>query len=969
MPVIPEYTAQQGLDIGSTPTANVDGGAIGQGMGQIGQGLTQVADAAERYQRLQLQKSQFQLSQNLDLFNQQQAGKYEDAKNNAPVNGDGFHTSWMQQNGQAQKDFLATVPPELQQEAQSRLAITGEQWANKSADDERTIGGNYVTNSLTQNYNTYKNAIVRDPNAKDAAQSTLFQQIDVAPYLSNVTKASLKRGVENGLQVEQLKALAGSDPNLVRQFQGLPPQGQAAQPGAGVPANANPQLAALDQKYSLPPGYLERTMMIESGGKDVANAQGSGAQGPFQFIPSTAARLGVDPHDFTSSADGAARLAQEGVAALTPVLGRAPTAGELYLAHQQGAAGAAKLLANPNAPAASIVGTKAVIQNGGTQGMTAGDFANMWTSKFGNSSLPSYAQAAANQNAPGIPGQTSAPPLQPDPRFSTVTPDQWTSVFNDARQQQSQNMAISKGQLEPQVQDATNALMTNGKYDGQLPTQQQFVQAYGPVEGSQRFGQFQQVVQVGKEIDGYKTMTPAQISADVQAAQPIGDGPGFAMAQSRYEAVQKAASQTLALRAADPAKYVQATSPGIAAQWSGTNASTPQGYSTALATMAAAQTNLGIAPQDQKLLPDAYAKNIVTQYQNTDAPFATRSAAITNAVLRTQDPQQQQVIFQQLVKAGLPPSTEGAIEAYARGDTGAGDRLMTAATTDFSKLPQASEDVVKKADLDNAIATQVMGPSQIGGLSYGIQYGGPDNVARAQAGADLMQRAVRMRMAQGETDVSKAVTGAAADMFGTDNQVLNRTFNGMNFAGIIPTGTDLGVVERGVSAIKPIIQNAILTSASALNDKIANGDPQRQMILASQTQNYAYKVLNNGEITNYGQNGFVFMDPYTNKAVSGADGKPIVFTLGDIQAADKATQIPPPEQSASQTPQPALAAPAAAPVAQPQPGGAVPKINAPPLEQSKAGGIQSQIQELRKNQTPDSSPFDAIAGAIGGQGL
>lgn len=54
----------------------------------------------------------------------------------------------------------------------------------------------------------------------------------------------------------------------------------------------------------------------------------------------------------------------------------------MYLAHQQGAGGAAKLLAAGNAPAASVVGGDAARLNGGS-GMSAADFAGKWTGKFG----------------------------------------------------------------------------------------------------------------------------------------------------------------------------------------------------------------------------------------------------------------------------------------------------------------------------------------------------------------------------------------------------------------------------------------------------------------------------------------------------------------------------------------------------------------------------------------------------------
>jgi hypothetical protein len=108
----------------------------------------------------------------------------------------------------------------------------------------------------------------------------------------------------------------------------------------------------------------------------------SGATGLFQFMPATAAQYGLtNRRDATASANAAAQLLADNAASLTRALGRAPTTGELYLAHQQGAQGAINLLTHPDQSAASIVGSNAVTQNGGRAGMTAAQFANMWTNQ------------------------------------------------------------------------------------------------------------------------------------------------------------------------------------------------------------------------------------------------------------------------------------------------------------------------------------------------------------------------------------------------------------------------------------------------------------------------------------------------------------------------------------------------------------------------------------------------------------
>lgn len=175
------------------------------------------------------------------------------------------------------------------------------------------------------------------------------------------------------------------------------------------------------------PNFLPATARIESQfNPDAYNK--SGAAGLYQFMPKTAAAFGLsNPYDPNASADAATRLAMANGKTLSGVLGREPTDGELYLAHQQGAGGASKLLSDPSVPAVDVVGRQAVIQNGGRPDMTAGDFANLWISKVdGQSSSPTpTAQAGAfGLNGPTAVGSTGTPfsmtgAVSSDPTSST----------------------------------------------------------------------------------------------------------------------------------------------------------------------------------------------------------------------------------------------------------------------------------------------------------------------------------------------------------------------------------------------------------------------------------------------------------------------------------------------------------------------------------------------------------------------
>lgn len=150
------------------------------------------------------------------------------------------------------------------------------------------------------------------------------------------------------------------------------------------------------RRYGLDPRTMSRIAEIESSFRPNAKNPTSSAGGLFQFIDSTAKSYGLtNRYDPATAADAASRLARDNAAILRKRLGRDPLPGELYLAHQQGAGGAAKLLANPNARAVDVVGAKAVRLNGGSADMTAGQFADLWIGKFDKGYKPSNQASTA----------------------------------------------------------------------------------------------------------------------------------------------------------------------------------------------------------------------------------------------------------------------------------------------------------------------------------------------------------------------------------------------------------------------------------------------------------------------------------------------------------------------------------------------------------------------------------------------
>ncbi|GAA5105511.1 transglycosylase SLT domain-containing protein [Bartonella jaculi] len=141
--------------------------------------------------------------------------------------------------------------------------------------------------------------------------------------------------------------------------------------------NVKHAISQAAQKYGLPESFLERVAMIESNGNPNAKNSKSSAGGLYQFLDSTAKQYQLnDKFDPFQATDAMARLTKDNTRYLATALGREPSEAELYLAHQQGPAGAVKLIKNPKMPASQLLGRQAVVLNGGNLEATAGDFMN-----------------------------------------------------------------------------------------------------------------------------------------------------------------------------------------------------------------------------------------------------------------------------------------------------------------------------------------------------------------------------------------------------------------------------------------------------------------------------------------------------------------------------------------------------------------------------------------------------------------
>lgn len=154
---------------------------------------------------------------------------------------------------------------------------------------------------------------------------------------------------------------------------------------------------------------------LESKLNPAAQNPKSSAAGVFQFTDDTWNGMGGgDKLDPALNVQRGVELLRQNGAKLSDTLGRQPEAWELYLAHQQGATGASALLSNPDVRAidalkAAGVSPKraraAILLNGGSPDMTAGQFAAQWRDRFAAEGVltgaPSFTHEATAEPSAG----------------------------------------------------------------------------------------------------------------------------------------------------------------------------------------------------------------------------------------------------------------------------------------------------------------------------------------------------------------------------------------------------------------------------------------------------------------------------------------------------------------------------------------------------------------------------------------
>jgi hypothetical protein len=514
--------------------------------------------------------------------------------------------------------------------------------------------------------------------------------------------------------------------------------------------------------------------------------------------------------------------------------------------------------------------------------------AGVWGDDGKASSVPAWAKDVTAQiNSPT--GISVPPTVAPQTgRYAALSFDQRLALAGEAKAEMKRRAVDLQASIETITQNAPAAIASTGKYDGDLPDARSFVQAYQSAsEGIQRYQQFTAAIDTAKVMFGMRTSSAEQIMAQVAAAAPTSSGNGAYLQSKEFDAVSAAAEQTLKARAADPAQYVLQTMPDVAAAYTKAQEAKddPNAYAMALQQMQVAQQKLGIT--EPALLPKSMASAAAQAFNDVTRPVGDRIGAVANIITKTSDEVQQVMLFKQLIDAGVPEYTQGAMSALMRGDAAATQNLMRAVMTDPAKMAGALPSNIKPSDIDAQVQSRIMAEGQIGDITYGITDGSTDNFRRVQADSTLINRDVQLHLIDGSAggSLDKAIDLTIKDMYGDVQPIVS---NGVKIS--LPKTTDPEPYKQGFAALTPKVRNAL--SADMQNGMIYILGKDTDPVTAGMSEVIKYgvdnavaQVMANGYFINAGADRYQFLNPYTGAVIAGADGKPLTFSKGEVLAA------------------------------------------------------------------------------------
>ncbi len=453
-------------------------------------------------------------------------------------------------------------------------------------------------------------------------------------------------------------------------------------------------------------------------------------------------------------------------------------------------------------------------------------------------------------------GQT-APASADNPLLAGLPYQARMQIFNQAKTQQNQDMALQRGRIEAGLADR-QAAAAQGISDPTPLTMDTLLKAYPPEEAAQKYAAYLDGQQLARDVSTLKGMPTDQINGLIAAHAPTA-GPGYAQAQRDHQILQSAAAHVMEQRNADPASYVSQNSIAVKSALSAFAANpgpdTAKAY--ALASVAE-QQRLGI-PKPR----------ILTKLQATtlEDQIKANNGANADQVIQQQAQMwgdQWGTVFGQL--KDIPPVAK--VLGYAGNSMDASTRQQ-AVQASMAKIEDLKAGLVPANVTAASQALQGKFAPFAATMAYTV--GGAQTFGALY---DVAERLAYTYMRQGQSP-----NDAAANAF---TNIVGKQFNVKGTARI-PTQFDQDAVMQGAENV--------LKTLPTLDVEVPPAP--KNMKASDARDHYVNSLMSNGKwITSADGKGLVLFDPVSQTVVRTKSGQMVGAPFEQLAAKPAAPSLP-----------------------------------------------------------------------------
>lgn len=348
------------------PIATYDVTAIGKGMASFGQAISQAGATLAAHQSA---SDKYDAETRFQEFKWNQMQTLDQSKNDTtPDQINGFTDRWVKGYQENANQFLGTVPDSLKQEYGLKLKSTERQGFGEAS---RFMRGEQRRSAIDRLGKMKSLYLQRSQTGApiDDIKNDYETWVKTNHYLSEIEKEAVVRKDLGDIEIAHAQSRWKSSTDLdavMRDLGGVlldtdeNPE-LRAQPKFSSTANDNRPITAFSkpvnkaiteaaQGADVSPQLMAVFARIESSGNP--NARTGSYKGLFQLSDSEFKKYGGgDIYDVNDNATAAANKLKAETAAFENKYGRAPSPTDLYMVHQQGEAGYAAHMKNPDLPA------------------------------------------------------------------------------------------------------------------------------------------------------------------------------------------------------------------------------------------------------------------------------------------------------------------------------------------------------------------------------------------------------------------------------------------------------------------------------------------------------------------------------------------------------------------------------------------------------------------------------------------